>query len=123
MDKPYFISLKPTIAENNQQVIFDVVIGNLPTLTANIALTLPDEGDLFQTSHSPGLYPNLILSILDDNQQVITNTFIIENQTEHIQVTLHLKTIPQPSKTYVAQAELMIADEIVETMQIPFSFV
>lgn len=67
----------------------------------------------------PSPYPDVTLSILDHRGNEIATTFIIEHKEPELDFTLHLRS-PEPGATYTAQAELVMNDAVIQTVQVPF---
>jgi len=82
---------------------------------------LPEAGDPVPADRTrpPSPYPDVALSILDQNGNEVAGTFIVEHKEPDLDFTLHLRAY-EPGATYVAQAEMSLNDEIVQIVQVPF---
>jgi len=67
----------------------------------------------------PSPYPDVTLSILDQGENEIATTFIVEHKEPELDFTLHLRT-SEAGATYTARAELTLSDEVIQTVQVPF---
>jgi hypothetical protein len=75
----------------------------------------PSAGD----ERPPSPYPDVTLSIFDQDGNEVVTTFIVEHKEPELDFTLHLPTA-EPGAIYVAYAELTMNDEVIQTVQVPF---
>ena len=128
--RPQFVSLTPVVL-SPERVSLYLKTTNFPS-RSNVVLDFDLEGtavlrpkpdaqklqDLEETIlHSP--YPNVALSILDEVHNEVAQVFIVEHKEEDISLTLHIRR-PQPGKTYIARAEMIYQQQLIQTLTVPF---
>ena len=64
-------------------------------------------------------YPDVTLSIFDQDGNEVVTSFIIEHKEPELDFTLHLPAA-EPGAIYIAYAELTMNDEVIQTVQVPF---
>lgn len=67
----------------------------------------------------PSSFPNLTLSILDQQGNEIASTYVVEHKEPELDFTLHLRTF-EPGDTYIACAEMTMNNEVIQVVQVPF---
>jgi hypothetical protein len=67
-------------------------------------------------------YPNVTLSIFDQHGSSMATTYIIEHKEPELDFTLHVPPM-EPGIRYLARAEMVINDEIIQVVEVPFEFV
>lgn len=127
---PQFLSLTPTVLSPDR-VLLDLKTTNLPG-GSNVFLNFDWEGEKTeaakQTDHpledpeavirdSP--YPNVELSILDDEHHEVAQMIIVEHKEEHISMTMHIRHL-HPGKTYIARADMVHNRQLIQTLSTPF---
>ena len=82
---------------------------------------MPEAGGpaLADRARHPSPYPDVALSILDQDGNEVAGTFIVEHKEPNLDFTLHLRAY-EPGATYIAQAEMSLNDELVQIVQVPF---
>lgn len=70
----------------------------------------------------PSPYPNVTLAILDQHGSSMATTYIVEHKEPELDFTLHVPPM-EPGSRYVARAEMVINDEIIQVVEVPFEFV
>jgi hypothetical protein len=122
--KPTIASLQPVVLPDNRRVTMELVVENLPDTFANI-MFMPDKFDqpldkpTRPDPNTPSPYPNLELSILDGHRQQIATLFIVEHKEQHLSQTMHLRE-PDAQEQYIARAEMIYQDEIIDVIETPF---
>lgn len=126
---PQFVSLKPIIISHNR-VTLNLETTNFPS-TANVRLDLTLDSDPLSSPpenhavpggeetvrHTP--YPNVELSILDDEQNSVAQLLVVEHKEEFISMTMHIRR-PNPNKTYIARADMIHDNRLIQTLTTPF---
>lgn len=123
---PRITTLTPLLLAGKNQVTMDMLVENLPDTTANVTLTIPNQDTpLDLSSPSPEFvspYPNIILTIFNQHNEQLTSLFIVEHKEPRTTLTLHL---PEnlPSGEYVGQAELLYAEDVIQTVTTTFQII
>ena len=110
------LNLQTTNFPGKSNVLLDFNFRNdgpLPSKPADRDLENPEE----LIRNSP--YPNVELSVLDDQHNEVAHMFIVEHKEEHISMTMHIHN-PQPGKTYIARADMIHNQRLLQTLTIPF---
>lgn len=126
---PQFVSLTPVVlnpervslylkttnfpGKSNVSLDFDLGDGVAQQNLANQELEDPEA----MLRNSP--YPNVELSILDDEHNEVAQVIIVEHKEENISLTLHIRH-PQPDKTYIARADMIHNQQLIQTLTVPF---
>ncbi|MFC1976551.1 hypothetical protein ACFLXQ_09145 [Chloroflexota bacterium] len=124
-DKPKITSLHPIVLADNRRVTFEMVVDNLPAMSSNVFFTMPDIPDTPPTPpkpdpDAPSPYPNIELSILNNQRQQVASLFIVEHKEKHTSLTLHLSA-PDPQEQYTARAEITHQDQTLDVVEMPFN--
>jgi hypothetical protein len=61
----------------------------------------------------------MALSILDPQGNEIAATFIVAHNEPELDFTLHLPA-SEPGATYIAHAEMIVNNEVIQIVQVPF---
>ena len=123
-NKPKITSLQPVVLADNYRVTFEMVVDNLPAMSPNVFFTMPDMPDTPPTPpkpdpDAPSPYPDIELSILNNQRQQVASLFIVEHKEKHTSLTLHLPT-PDPQEQYTARAEITHQDQTLDGVEVPF---
>lgn len=120
--KPKIASLTPIVLPDQRRVTMALTVENLPTLTANVTLNIPGEADsaIEPQPHTPPLYPNVELTIINSQGRTVASAFIVEHQQEAVELTLHLRQ-PDLNERYIARAEMTYQEERLDVVEIPFT--
>jgi hypothetical protein len=121
---PQITSLQPTVLPDNRRITFEMTVTNLPPMV-NTFFAVPDTDDTVPSatgpnSDEPSPYPNIELSVLNSQRQQIASLFIVEHKEEHIALTLHIPD-SDPQEQYIARAEMVYQDEIIDVAEAPFT--
>ena len=126
---PQLVSLTPVVV-GHKRVTLSLETINLPS-QANVRLDFDISTDpLSQQSKEQGFaepeeiightpYPNVELSILDDDHNPVAQLFVVENTEEFISMTMHIRR-PKPGKTYIARADMLHNNQLIQTLTTPF---
>lgn len=125
---PEFVSLTP-IAVDSRRITLRLRTTNFPEVS-NIKLDLnPDSSRLNSPdslkpdpaqAYLETPYPNVELSLLDQQNNPVAEVIVIEHQEETLELTLHLRN-SQPDQPYIAQAVMSRGPEVLQTIQTPFT--
>ncbi len=135
-DVPQFEAVTPTVLDTRRVSIHIKTI-NLPELTgigacgvrlddaervSNVTLNFentppapPQDASEFEQSKFPVVEVNLI----DENQQSVAHSMIIEHRDPEVDITLHIRE-PHPGSVYTAYAEMIYQKKLVHVVQAPF---
>jgi len=67
----------------------------------------------------PSPYPDVALSILDQEGRELAAAYIVEHKEPELDFTLHLPA-SEPGALYTARAEMTLNDQVVQVVQVPF---
>ncbi|MEM7346841.1 MAG: hypothetical protein AAF485_21590 [Chloroflexota bacterium] len=127
MKTPKITTLNPIVLPDNRRITLEMVVDDLPTTFSNLMLTMPDELDGPPTMpakpdpDAPSPYPNITLSILNSQRQLVASLYIVEHKERFTSLTLHLRTTPDPEEQYTARAEMVHQEETLDIVEIPFT--
>ncbi|RME77206.1 MAG: hypothetical protein D6784_04105 [Chloroflexi bacterium] len=124
------LSLKPIVLDDNRRTLLELAVDGLPQ-TGGGGFCGINGGDsaavMFfpepETAVSPPAnedYPDVELSILNSQREPVASMFIVQHREAVISMTLHIPR-PNPDEQYIARAELIQADEIIDVVEAPFS--
>lgn len=123
---PRIASLKPIVLAGQSRVSLEMVVENLPTTAANVMLMMPDmldEGPPRPPKPDPDApppYPNIELSILNNQRRQIASLFIVEHKEPRTALTLHIPA-PNVAEQYTARAEMSHNGQVLDVVEVPFS--
>lgn len=116
---PTITTLTPLLVAGKNQVAMDMRVENLPDITPNVTLTVPNQDTSLEvpplSSEFLSPYPNIILTIFNHHNEQLTSLFIVEHKEPHTTLTLHLPEKLPPGE-YVGQAELLYAEKVIQTV-------
>ncbi|NIW96953.1 MAG: hypothetical protein GWN13_01660 [Phycisphaerae bacterium] len=126
---PQFVSLIPMVLSPGR-VSLHLKTTNFPgksnvSLDFDLGDTAPQQNPTNQELEDPEAmlrnspYPNVELSILDDKHNEVAQAIIVEHKEENISLTLHIRR-PQPGKTYIARADMIHNQQLIQTLTVPF---
>jgi hypothetical protein len=128
MTTPQLITLEPVVLTNNR-ISLNLVTKFPPQ--SNVALlnfefddtppqqkSTPAPLDLDEAIRTSP-YPNVELRILDEEHHEVASLFIVEHRDPNLSLMLHLRQ-PQPGKQYLAQADLIYQQKLLQTLTVPF---
>lgn len=123
--KPKIASLAPVVLPDQRRVMIELVVENLPTISANVTLSMPGETAVPADPVGPPvsslpIYPNVELTIINGQGRAVASTFIVEHRQEVVQLTLHLRQ-PDVNDRYIARAELTYQEAKLDEVEIPFT--
>jgi hypothetical protein len=128
-DKPKITSLQPMVLADNRRVTFEMVVDNLPDMSPHVFFTMPDMSGMPDMSNTPPTppksdpdtspYPDIELSILDNQRQPVANLFIVEHKERRTSLTLHLPA-PDSQEQYTARAEITHQEQTLDVVEVPF---
>jgi hypothetical protein len=127
---PRFVSLTPLVI-SHERVSLDLVTENFP-VKSNVLLDFDLENSTVSTETPPNdslqdpedpirnsPYPNVELSIIDEDGSEVANLFIVEHKERRVSMTMHIRR-PQPGKKYIARAEMVQNQSTLQTLTVPF---
>lgn len=126
---PQFVSLIPRVLSPERVSVY-LKTTNFPSksnvfLDFDLGNTVPQQNLTNQELEDPEAvlrnspYPNVELSILDDEHNEVAQVIIVEHKEENISLTLHIRH-PQPGKTYIARADMIHNQQLIQTLTVPF---
>lgn len=126
---PQFVSLTPVVL-SPERVSLYLKTTNFPgksnvSLDFDLGDTVPQQNLTDQELEDPEAilrnspYPNVELSILDDEHNEVAQVIVVAHKEENISLTLHIRH-PQPGKTYIARADMIHNQQLIQTLTIPF---
>jgi hypothetical protein len=123
-DKPKITSLHPMVLADKRRVTFEMVVDNLPVMSSNVFFTMPDISDTPPAPpqpdpETPSPYPDIELSILNNQRQPVASLFIVEHKERRTSLTLHLPA-PDPQDQYTARAEIIHQEQTLDVVEVPF---
>ncbi len=122
--KPKFVSLTPTVLDEQRVTLALETTDFPPQSNIHLALDSAPDGPLEMDTARPAPYespfPHVDLSILNENQQEVAHTFIVEHQEPYVALTLYIRH-PQQGKIYTAQASMTFQGECLDTLKTVFT--
>ena len=126
---PHMTTLEPVVLTHNRislklETVFplksnvamlDFMPNDLPSSTKEAEAPL-DLDEAIRTS----LYPNIEMSILDEQNHEVASLFVVEHRDPNLSLTLHIRH-PQPGKNYIARADLIYQQKLIQTLTVPFT--
>jgi len=123
---PKIVSLNPVVLPDNRRVMFELVVKGLPNIFSNVDFMMPDftppapSPPPKPAPDAPSPYPNVELSILNQDKQPVAGLFIVEHKEEYTSLTLHLRAVPDITQEYTARAEMTHQGQTIDMVEIPF---
>lgn len=122
--QPAIAAMKATLLRDNRRVVIDLTVSGLPS-QSNVMLLMPDAPSTSPRPpekpdpNAPSPYPNVELSLVDEEGRKVTDLYIVEHQEETVSLTLHIPR-PRPGRPYTARAELTHEGQIIDVAEVPF---
>lgn len=122
--RPRIVEMTATVLRDNRRVVIDLGVSGLAN-ASNVALLMPDMASSPPSApprpdpDAPSPYPDVELSLLDDQGRKISDLIIVEHKEERVSLTLHIPA-PEPGRGYKARAEMSYQDEVFDVVEIPF---
>jgi hypothetical protein len=123
---PTITSLRPVVLDDKRRVTIEMVVENLPTTFSNVMFTMPDlsetrpEAPPKPEPNAASPYPDVELSILNSQRQLVTDLYIVEHKENRSSLTLHIPS-PDIHEQYIARAEMTYNDETLDVIEVPFT--
>ena len=127
---PSFVSLTPVVMSHGR-VSLDLVTENFPA-RPNVFLNFDQESALSPAETPPenslqdleavaqnSLYPNVELSIIDEEGYEVASLLIVEHKEAQVSMTMHIRH-PQFGETYIARATMVQNQSTLQTLTAPF---